>query len=89
MNPKSNLCKMFVTKYAMSDGIQELEGEWDEKDPEFFRVASGYFTQYFHGEGREFHKTRESAVKVANAMKSKRIKSLEKSLAAAKSMTFE
>jgi hypothetical protein len=44
---------------------------------------------YLHGQGKDWHLEKESAIKRALIMRDKKIESLEKSLAKLKKMTFE
>jgi hypothetical protein len=39
------------------------------------------YNQLFHGEGRDWHRNKESAVEQANKMKANKIASLKKSIA--------
>lgn len=81
--------KFWITKYAMTAGIQPVEA--DEPRAEFPGMLSvpgktGSYTQGFHG--RDWHRTREAAVARAEEMRTAKIKSLEKSLAKMKSLKF-
>jgi hypothetical protein len=67
---------VFVTKWALSHGIIKMQvtdcgngmvkgpGPWD----------------FFHGEGRDWHRTREAACDAAVAMRVKKIVSLQKQI---------
>lgn len=80
--------KVFVTKYALTDGIQEREvvdvGHGTVKDMETKFVA-----QYYRFEGKGWHRTMESAIKEANRMRDSRIKALEKQIQKLKQLTFK
>ena len=69
--------KIWVSKYALSDGIFEGESEGTIRDG-MVRVAGQNL--YLHGEGREWHRTREAAVSLAEQMRSKKIESLRKQI---------
>ena len=44
---------------------------------------------YFHGEGKDWHRAKESAIKRAEEMRLKKITSVEKQLQKLKDMKFE
>ena len=72
--------KVYVTKYALSDGIQEYE-DWvvcGDISNDMIQVKSGGSILRFHGEGRDWHRTREGAVKRAEEMRLAKIASLRK-----------
>lgn len=81
--------KAYITKCALTAGIQEREVEdCFNTSPGMVRdLGSAYFAS-FHGEGREWHRTREGAAKRANEMRTDKIKSLEKSIAKLRKMEF-
>lgn len=73
--------KVFVTKYALTQGIKEVEvedcGNGMVRTPGFLSNGGG---RCFHGEGREWHRTKEAAVERAEKMRVDKIKSLQKSI---------
>lgn len=79
--------KVYITKYALSQGIFEVDGEVSELFPDTFD-ARGYLG-YFHGDGKEWHRTRESAIKRAEEMRKKKIASLKKQIEKLEKMKFE
>jgi hypothetical protein len=81
--------KAYITKYALTSGIQEVD---DASEPEYeSRMISvrslGVFAN-FHGEGREWHRTKESAVAKAEQMRLAKIVSLKKSIKKLESLNF-
>lgn len=82
--------KVYVTKYALTEGIKEMEVEECEASPRMVRSVNPdrIFGIYFHGEGREWHKTVESAVAKAELMRLKKIQVLKKSLLKLEEMKF-
>jgi hypothetical protein len=74
--------KLFITKYALTEGIQEFEGEITDTSLSMVMVPAGNrrLSQFFHGEGREWHRTRESAVARALVMRQNKIVSLNKKI---------
>jgi hypothetical protein len=79
--------KVWITKYALTQGILEREVTQSESVPSIVTVYGNPYEQY-HGEGRDWHRTRAGAVAVAEAMRMKRIASLKKSLTKISAMSF-
>ena len=78
--------KIYSTKYALTEGIQKHEA--NDCGDGMVSVGSPY-SNYLHGEGKEWHRTRESAVARAEVMRKAKIESLRKSLAKFEAMRFE
>ena len=77
--------KVWITKYALTSGIftknVEVSGElvsWKENG----------WMQHAHGKGREWHLSFDSAYERADEMRLAKIRSLEKSLAKMRDLTF-
>ena len=79
--------KVYITKWALTEGIMEKEAEVNPDFPTFASV-NGYVVA-FHGEGREWHRTRESAVEQAEKMRKRKILSLKNQLDRLEKLTFE
>jgi hypothetical protein len=80
--------KVWVTKYALSDGrIEEMETISVHKDG-LSEIAhySGYVSHYDWG--RHVHETREGAVAAAEKLRAKKIAQLENQIAKLRAMTF-
>lgn len=80
--------KVWISRYALSKGIYQVEAQ-QGSNPSMVTVGSGIGTQYFHGEGRDWHLTREGAVARAEAMKFAKLASLRKQLRKLEQTTFE
>lgn len=78
--------KVFVTKYALTAGIEEVEVEACEGSSGMVKGPSVF--EYYHGEGREWHRTRESAVKKAEDMRARKLESLNKQIAKLEKFKF-
>lgn len=83
--------KVYVTKYALSSGIQEMEAERSTTSEDMICVepdrSKGYsFVQLFHG--NDWHTDRQAAVARANEMRVAKIASVKKQLAKLEAMTF-
>jgi hypothetical protein len=84
--------KYWITKYALTTGILEVSSsEAEECGSGMLRVRrpKDYFDQYMHGEGRDWHKSLESAVSRAETMRKSKIASLQKSIAKMTALSFE
>lgn len=78
--------KVWISKYALSDGIIEDEAEradWDER----YVLRPGFMNSLRLGGAA--HETREAAVKAAKQMRIKKIASLKKQIAKLEAMKFE
>lgn len=76
--------KIWNSKYALTEGLIEQEGE--EVGDSMVQVGS---SQYLHGEGKEWHRTRESAAARAEVMRKAKIASVRKQLARLEAMRFD
>ncbi|MGK9167913.1 hypothetical protein KXR53_16520 [Inquilinus limosus] len=88
MLEKADEVKVWITKYALSAGIQEVEGELSGAPADMIVVQSQMGTVYYHGEGRDWHRTREEAVARAEEMRKKRVASLKKQITKLKKLKF-
>jgi predicted ATP-grasp superfamily ATP-dependent carboligase len=75
--------KVWITKYALSEGIEEH----DVTDCGEGMMLTA--NRYFHGEGRDWHRTRESAVTKAEKMRKSKIASLRKQIERLEKLAFE
>jgi hypothetical protein len=80
--------KAYITKYALTKGIQEVDDALAAWRTDMIHVKSLGEFAVFHGEGREWHRTRESAVKRALVMRDKKIASLRKAIGKLADLTF-
>lgn len=82
--------KAFITKYALTKGIQEV----DDAELSSCMGTSGMISvkslglSYFHGEGKDWHKTIISAQNRANSMRVKKIYALKRSIAKLEALDF-
>ena len=72
---------VYITKYAFTDGIIYQRAKTEGNIAQVANV-------YFHTEGKEWHRTLESAQAVAESMRLKKIASLKKQLIKYENMTF-
>ena len=79
--------KVWSTKYALTMGIEEVEGEiYGEHTIEHWRAA---YQQFLHGEGKEWHRTLEGATERAEVMRENRLASLRKSISKLEKMQIK
>lgn len=77
--------KVWITKYALTKGILIKEAE----ECDFNGMIKAKYGSYYHGEGREWHRTKESAIKKAEEMRQKKIQSLKNQIEKLEKMEFE
>ena len=78
--------RVFITKYALTKGIIETEAK--DIGDDMIEIV-GKYPIYYHKDGREWHKTKESAIKKAEEMRQKKIASLKKQIEKLEGMKFE
>lgn len=76
--------KAFVTKYALTSGIKEVEG-CTFGSSGFAYDGKGY-TAHVHGKG--WHRSKDAAVKQAEEMRIKKIASHKKAIAKLEKLSF-
>lgn len=76
--------KVWSTKYTLTTGIQEVEGEIAVNvSANMFRVHHAHDGSYgynLHGEGKEWHRTEQAALERALVLVEKKAESIRKSL---------
>lgn len=70
--------RVWISKYALSQGIFEMDAEQDNSL--VYRRSEGGFRQFFHGEGREWHRTYAGAIERAEVMRDNKLRSLKKQI---------
>lgn len=79
--------KVWITKYALSKGIKEKEVKQSDSFPETVYGKDLY--ESYHGEGKEWHRTKESALARAEELRKKKIASLCKQIEKLEKLRFE
>jgi len=77
--------KVFVTKYALSSGIEEKEVEADARFPEMVSVPDQW-DEIYHKP--DWHLTKEAAAAHAEELRVKKIASLQKSIGKLEKLKF-
>ena len=80
--------KFWVSKYALSSGIREIDVEPDPAFPTMLIERSGSLAQSYHGDGRDWHRSLEGAMAKAEEMRLAKIKSLQKQIAKLEKLSF-
>jgi len=81
--------KVWITKYALTQGIYEAKVEISPVMPGMAIQPQGKIpTIYYHGEGEEWHRTYESAKARAEEMVRSKIKSLQKQITKLQGLKF-
>jgi hypothetical protein len=80
--------KFWITKYATTEGIFEVEGEVTEIASMLRYSDQHSCNRYVHGEGRDWHRTKESAIARAEVMRKAKLASLRKSIAKLEAKRF-
>lgn len=78
--------KVWIVKYALTKGIYEVECEKNKFGAMMEKSAS--LPVFYHGEGKEWCRTKEEAVQAAEKMRQQKITSLEKQIEKLKKMKF-
>lgn len=81
----SEQIKIWVTKYALTDGIFEVMAKVSDGMACYKREGSTY-SEYVHGKG--FHLDLKSAISEAEEMRIRKLKSLEKSMKKMSALKF-
>lgn len=74
--------KVWLTRLAMTSGVKVAEGEISDSDPngDSIRVFGCTWHHNAHGEGRDWHRTREAAVARVEVMRTAAIKVAKRKL---------
>lgn len=80
--------KIWITKYALSEGIIEKEGEECPGFPRMIqiRIPGKASSEFFHKP--DWHTSKEEAISRAEEMRQKKIASLQKQIKKLERMTF-
>lgn len=76
----------YITKYALTKGVQEKPVEWSDDFPHMIADRATGYVDYIHKP--YWYTSKESALKHAEELREKKIKSLEKQIAKLKKLKF-
>lgn len=81
--------RVWITTHALTKGIRQVDAELSSNSPNLVCYGGcGYSRNYAHGEGKDWHRTAESAVKRAEDMRDRKLASMRKSMAKLEAMVF-
>lgn len=81
--------KVYITKYALTKGIYEIEAEICENiNPDMIKSTSNR-NETYHGKGNNWHTDRDKALIAAKGMRDRKIKSLHTQINKLNKLTFE
>lgn len=81
--------KVWITKYALTQGILEVEGIVCGPKSQMVKIfRDGRHMELFHTEWKEWHRTEEGAKLKAEEMAVKKIESLNKQILKIQKLTF-
>lgn len=85
----NQIIHVWTTKYALTKGIEDFDAEIcaDISQNMISRIDSKW-GEYYHGEGREWHRTKEAAITRANEMKQSKIISLKRQIEKLEKLEF-
>ena len=81
--------KVWITKYALTQGIFEAEASECKGFDGMIEVANRYSYEFYHGEGKDWCRTKEYAISRAEEMRKKKISSLKAQIEKLENMKFE
>ena len=80
--------KFWISKYALSKGIIEVNAEISENSDQIIKCYIEGYHMTFFGENKEWHRTWEEAFEMAEKRRDKRIASLKKQLKTLEQLKF-
>lgn len=78
--------KVWITKYALTQGIFSIDAE--DEGGGMVADRRTHAAIYYHGEGREWHRTHDAAIVRAEVIRDAKIASIEAQLRKLRAMTF-
>ena len=79
--------KVWISSYALSSGIKESEAELCHT-PGMIKEVGVSFGLYHHGEGKEWHRTKQGACLRAEEMRTAKLASLRKQITKLERLSF-
>lgn len=88
----NDIFKVYITKYALTSGIIERYGILCKESANMVECLNDDLSKtqygcYYHG--KDWHRTKESAIAQAEEMREKKLKSLNKKISKIKNLKFE
>ena len=79
--------RVWVSKYALSEGLFEVDGEVTREGGISYTPPNGGLRQYYYGS--DWHATKESAIARAEEMRIRKLKSLNKQIENVTALKFD
>lgn len=80
----------WISKYALTKGIYPAKCEEPSPStPGLIVGHSGRWSEYYHGEGRDWHRTEADAIAKAETMRTRKIDSLRKQIDKLEKLSFK
>jgi len=80
--------ELWITKYALTKGIERVLCNFNPDCPGLARPVNAQSFVRYHGEGRDWHRNRESAIVRAEQMRAKAITGLTRRINKLKKIKF-
>lgn len=81
--------RVYITKYALTAGIIEVQDAEYTSSEGMISVKSRGTHAYFHGEGKDWHHSKDGAIKRAEVMRRRKLESIEKQRQRIEQLRFE
>lgn len=82
--------KVWISVYALMQGIEEKDVEICSSISEDTVIENGIdCIRFYHGKGREWHLTKEDAIRKADELRNKKIDLLKRQIKKLQNMKFE
>ncbi len=86
---KWGIMKVWITTWALTEGIIETDAEVCKSSPSMIVWNNKGYDQYAHGDGKNWHRDRHSAINKAGLMKDAKLSSLERAIERIKKLEFK
>lgn len=80
--------KFWISKYAFTQGIIEVEAEYCGKETDMIKVLDDKYKGYYQGECINWHRTEDDALKRAEVLRIRKIEYLKKQLEKLEGLNF-
>ena len=84
---ENKIIHVWISRYALTQGLFEIDARVCSSPDMIEKVDISGFPTYFHG--KEWHRTKEDAIKRAESMKLAKIKNLKKQLEQLEQLKFD
>jgi hypothetical protein len=78
----------WLTRHALNNGVRKARVKLCSAAADMVEVVGSRYAEYYHGEGRDWHRTESSAIARAEKMRAAKILSSRKQIAKLEKLTF-